>query len=412
MKRILLILIALALVFPAAFATSNLVVDSVNYTPSPAIPGQYLELWAHLKNNSTYTAENAVFQLNLKDLFKAGTNFPFSLESGDSAIQNLGKIAPYQTVTVKYKIRVEPNALNGDYTFDLIYGEEGRLEGKYQLTVKVLNRKPDLEITNVIPDSIAPGQSAELELVIENIGTEKATGVVVGVNEDRTVTSTGVVVERNIIPVGAAVVSVGDIDAGKTEKIKIRVGANPGAELKIYTVPITMRYRDSNGTTLTETAYIGLKVSQEAELDAVVSGEEPLAMPGVVSELKIDLFNGGVGSAQYLVVEISSEAGEFETTKNFIGTLEADDFDSFKAKIKLKGDVQPGMQPLHLKFSYKNKFGEPKIVEKDLMFKVYSAGEVQALAGQGPDIWFYIVILIVLFFAGRFAYRRFIKKKK
>ena len=57
------------------------------------------------------------------------------------------------------------------------------------------------------------------------------------------------------------------------------------------------------------------------------------------------------------------------------------------------------------------KANEAKEVVKELDFKVYSAGEVQAQSGGGIDIWFIVVVLAVLIFAGRWIYRKYIKKK-
>lgn len=409
MKRNLILILAILIIAQTVFA-ANLAIDSVNYSPSPATPGKYMDLWVHVKNNGSQTAKDVVFQLDLKGSFESGTDFPFMLESGDSLTRNLGNIRGSQSAIVKFRLLVEKNALDGDYTFGLSYGDMGKATNRESLTIKIINRKPDLEIVGVYPDTIAPGQSQQIELTIRNVGTEDATNVLVGVSEDRTVTSTGVVVEREIIPVGASMNFIYVIKAGKSAKIKINIVANPDAELKAHTVPVTIEYKDGNGTTNTEITYIGLRVIQDAEIDAIVNSATPLAMPGGTSELKIDLFNAGIGPAKYIIAELSSTAGEFESKKVFIGTMEADDFDSFRIDITLNNNLKPGMHTINLKLIYKNQFGENKEVNKELDFKVYSVGEVQAKDGGGFDLWFTVVVLIVLFFAGRLIYKKYIKK--
>lgn len=410
MKRNIILFLAVLMIAQTVFA-ANLAIDSVNYSPSPATPGKYMDLWVHVKNNGNQTVKDVVFQLDLKASFEGGTGFPFMLEPGDNLVRNLGNIHGGQSAIVKFRLMVGKNALDGDYTFGLIYGDMGKATNRESLTIKIVNRKPDLEIVGVYPDTIAPGQSQQIELTIRNVGTEDATNVLVGVSEDRTVTTTGIVVERNIIPVGASMNFISTIKAGKTAKIRINIVANPEAELKAYTVPVTLEYKDGNGTTNTEIEYIGLRVIQDAEIDAIVNSATPLAMPGGTSEIKIDLFNAGIGSAKYIIAELSSTAGEFESKKVFVGTMEADDFDSFRIDMQINKDLQPGNHTITLKLTYKDQFGENKEVVKELDFKVYSVGEVQAKDGGGIDIWFAVVVLIVLFFAGRWIYRKYIKKK-
>jgi len=407
MKKLFIAIAAIALLLPAAIGL-NLTVDSFNYSPTPAVPGKYIDLWIHLKNDSQYAVEGVKFELELKGSFEPGVDYPFMLEPGDSLEKSLGTINAGKTALVHYKIMVSENALDGDYAIGIVHGFEGTTSKREFFTIKVQNRNPDLEIIGVVPDEIAPGQSREVELHIKNVGMEKASNVLVGVSEDRTVTTGGTVVERDILPVGG-MKYIESIAPGEVFKAKISIGANPGAELKIHTVPVTLKYKDGNSNNISETEYIGVKVTQNAELEAVVSDQVPLAVPGSASELKIDLFNAGVGSAKYVIAELSSDAGEFDNRKVFIGTLEADDFDSFKADIKVGGATEPGMHTLNLKLSYKDQFGAPEVIEIPLELKIYSPGE--AGSGGGIDFWFLVVVAIALFFGGRWAYGKYVKKK-
>jgi len=56
---------------------------------------------------------------------------------------------------------------------------------------------------------------------------------------------------------------------------------------------------------------------------------------------------------------------------------------------------------------YKDQYGAEEIAVKTLMLKVYDITEIST---EEFNIWFYIVVLIVLFFVGRFLYKKFIKK--
>ncbi len=407
MKKLLIAIAAIALLLPAAMA-ENLAVESFSYSPTPAVPGKYIDLWVHLKNDSPYVLKGVTFELDLKASFEGGSDFPFELEDGDSLKKELGTLSAKKTALIHYKIMVNENAFDGDYSIGLIYSSDGATSKKETVTVKIQNRNPDLEIVGIEPSEIGPGQSKEIELQIKNVGMEQATNVLVGVSEDRTVTSTGIVVERDILPVGG-VHYIESIAPGEIYKAKISIGANPEAELKIHTVPVTLEYKDGNSNNLSETEYIGIKVSQNAELESVINSQTPLAVAGGTSELKIDLFNAGIGSAKYIVAELSSDAGEFENSKVFIGTLEADDFDSFKTDIKIDSGIEPGIHTLNLKLSYKNQFGMAEEMEIPLALKIYSPSE--AGGDAGIDFWFLVVVAIVLYFVGKRVYKKYIKKQ-
>jgi len=389
---------------------ADLGVASVNYDLAPAIPGQYFDIWIHLKNNSNTEAENVIFTLDLKRTIGEGT-YPFSLDPGEQATKNLETIRPYQTVLVKYRIKVDSEALNGNYPIKLKYGDEGRIGSSEEYIIAVLSRRPEVEIIESTPTEAMAGQSIELELTVRNIGNGSAIDLLVGLEEDRTVTSTGVVVEREISSLGASFDYLKRLNSSEEKKIQITLGINPEAELKTYMVPIQLKYEDANANKYSVTRYIGLMVYQDAELDSVISDVLPLAYPDSTTEITFDLFNTGIGDAKYVVAELSSGIGEFDVKKTFIGTLEADDFDSFKSKLKLNKDVKEGEHPITLTLNYKDQYEQSKTVSRILYLNVSSLAEVQATTAQPLDIWFIVVVLIVLFFAARWVYRK-IKKKK
>lgn len=409
MRRNFLILASLIILATNVMAV-DLVIDSINYTPSPAIPGRYLTLYAHVKNNSNRNAEDSIFILNLEKEAGEGT-YPFSLDPDESSTKNLGTIRPGQTALVEYRIKVDADALSGNYTINLEFGDEGSVDKRVKQSIIVLGREPQIEIINSSLSEAVPGEKIDIDLTLRNIGYEKATDILVGLEEDRTVTSTGVVVERDISPLGASFYFIESMLPDTQAIARISLGINPDTEQKIYMVPITLKYKDENANDYSITRYIGLKVSQPGELDAVISEASPTAYPGGTSEITIDLFNIGAGDAKYVVAELNTAIGEISQTKNFIGTLEDDDFDSFKTTIKINNNVSVGEQPITLTLTYKTEFGETETVVKTLYLKVLSQEEAAALTAEPISIWFYVVVLIVLFFVGRWIYRKIRKPK-
>lgn len=399
MKKIGLFLFVL--LFAATVSAVDLDVNSVTYSPSPAVPGEYVELWVVVKNNSGAESGEVTFSLDL--------DYPFSLDPGISVEKNLGTIRGNDNILVKYKVRVDSEALNGSYSIRFKTVEEKGISRSTGYSIDVQRISPQIEIISASPVEIAPGQVAEVSLSLKNIGSGKALDVLVGSEEDRTVTSTGVVVEREIKQLGSSFVYLNELKEGQERIAVISLGVNPEAEQQTYMVPIKIKFKDEELTEYSETKYIGIKVTQNAEMDSVISDYSVKPFPGGTTELTFDLFNIGVGDAKSLVVLLSTEIGEFDNTKHFIGTMSADDFDSFKATIKLNSDLQKGEHPVQVEMKYKDQYGADKTISKTLMIKVYDITEVSAAEF---DIWFWIVVLIVLFYIGRFAYRKFLKKKK
>jgi len=387
------------LLFAATVSAVNLDINSVTYSPSPAVPGQFVDLWVVVKNTSGAASKPVVFSLDLE--------YPFSLDPGLSVEKNLGSIRGHDSVLVKYKLRVDSEALNGSYTIRLRTSEEGATTTSTPYVIDIQRISPQIEIISASPIEIAPGQVAEVNLTLKNIGSGKALDVLVGSIEDRTVTSTGVVVEREIKQLGSSFVYVTEIKDGQERIVVITLGVNPEADQQTYMVPITVKFKDEELTEYSATKYIGIKVTQNAELDSVISGYSVKPFPGATTELTFDLFNVGVGDAKSLVVLLSTDIGEFDNTKQFIGTMSADDFDSFKAEIKLNGDLPKGEYPITVTMKYKDQYGADETMTKTLMLKVYDITDVSTAEF---NIWFYIVVLMVLFFVGRFGYKKFVKK--
>lgn len=386
-----------------AFA-GQLLIGSVNYNPIPAQAGENLFFWARVDNNVNAGAKGAALKIAL--------SYPLSLEPGKSDIVALGDLGAWQSAAVTFNLRVAPEALDGNYDVVLSTSESAGAGFSKTASVKVLRRTPKIELIESTLSRAEPGQEIVTYLILKNIGFGTAQNIIVKIEEDRTVTTTGVVVERKVKPVGSATLYVKGLLPGETASVPLTLGIDADAAIQTYMVPLKIYYTDSTGKDVNFTsASIGLTVIGAPRLDAVAGPLEPAAYPGGESEISIDLFNTGVGSARFVVAELKAEFAEIGSSKVFIGTLDADGFDSFKTKMRIAGNAVPGMQPITLKLTYVDESNETKTEEKTLNARVYSLQEAQALSGGQPSIWFYVALLLALFIAGKFAYRKFLKKK-
>ncbi len=362
MKKIILPLL-FVLLFAGYTIAGDLEANSLSYEPAPVAPGSALTVWVQIKNDSIHEAENALIQLELE--------FPFALQPGEIAEKNLGSIKPFEKATVEYKLLVNDKAVDGVHSIKIFVGEEVTTK-ESSFSVSILSRTPKLEIVGSSVNELSPGEVTPIILTIKNIGGSVAKNIVLKVNPERTVTAAGVVVEREIVSLGASAKYINKLDMGESANVEIGLSVNQNAELKNYSVPITLEYFDQNGSSKTEISYLGIKVTAEADVDAVINSITPNAFPGGTSEVVVDLFNIGLADAKYVVIELSGQYMNIEEPKQFIGTLEADDFDSFKTNVSFEVTTPMQEIPLTLSIYYKDDALVERVETKQLMVKVAS----------------------------------------
>ncbi|MDP2665899.1 MAG: hypothetical protein Q8P05_00130 [Candidatus Diapherotrites archaeon] len=393
MTRYLLV-IFLIIGLGVSVQAQGLTISSYNIDPSPVIPGQVFTLYAYVYNNSGVPVSDAQFTLQLgEDVFD--TPHPFAIEPTDSLSKPLGTLVPYQTIQVQYRIRVAPDALDGFYTLTLRASSASNPAGAIlPVSIQILARKPIVTIIDSIPSSISLGATASLTLTLRNTGSSPARDILVSLKEDRTVTSGGAVVERDIIPLGASTTYLATLDVGSTASLTIPILVNPSASSKPYFVPVTLEYYDANKTQYSITDYIGLKVTGEPDLGLLFAEANPLLSPGNPSRIVLDIFNKGLGPAKSLTAQVDTNLLELSTTRFFIGTIESDDFDSLTLEGTVSPSLAPGTYPLPITFTFRNEFGDPSTVTETVFIQVYHPSQVPQTNGSS-DFFVWLVLLAV-----------------
>lgn len=366
MKEKMMAVLLATLLFSGLASAGSLEAASVSYDPAPVAPGSQMTVWVQIKNDSFYEAKDSIVKIE--------ADFPFSLQPGEKAEKELGTIKAYDIITTEYKLLVDAKAVDGAHSIKVIVGEEFPMK-ESDFTINVLSRTPKLEIVETNIDQLTPGAVETISLSIKNIGGSIAKDIVLKVNPDRTVTSTGVVVEREIVSLGASANYINSLEKDETANVQLKLAVNQDAALKNYSVPVTLEYYDQNGTAKTETGYLGIKVTADAEVDAVINSVSPQAYPGGTSEVVVDMFNIGLADAKYVVVELGGEHLTVEEPRQFIGTLEADDFDSFKTNITISPTAPAGPIRATLRIIYKDDQLQERVETEDLYIETGAAGQ-------------------------------------
>ncbi len=389
--------VILGLLLCSTFVMANLSVSSVNYTPSPAYPGTYIDFTAHIYNDSYSVANNVELKFDLSKN-NSYSIYPFSFDSNEAAIKKIGNLPAYQSAIVNYRILVDPSAFDGTYTVNLSVHDEDSPYKTTPFTITVLNRKPVLSVVSITPDEMSIGKKTELTLLIKNNGSSTASDISIGVGEDRTVTAGGTVVERTIIPIGAAFSHIEKINPNETIEVKIPLMINPGTTPKAYFVPIKMEFYDENKTKYSDVDYVGIKVFNESGMNATIASVTPLITPGTKSKITLDISNTGLGIANAVLVKLTSTTGTLEPAEYYIGSLNPDNLYSIQTDLIVPKNTAPGIYQLNAQITYKDAFGEEKNEKKIISFTVHSNEELGIT--QELDYGFIYIILGIVFVLG------------
>jgi hypothetical protein len=200
-------------------------------------------------------------------------------------------------------------------------------------------------------------------------------------------------VERDITPMGAAAAYLPGIKPGEKKTVQLKVSVSNTATIKNYTLPITSSYRNASGTRTTDTSYIGLKVYSNAELDATIK-------ENTGSEITVELFNRGLGKAEFTLVEMEGGEIQLDKPKQFIGSLNSNDVDTAKTGITFTGT---GEKTLNVKITYQD--ADSTVKTKNIALKITPKTTTQ----EGPNL---LLILIIIAVIGIVIWNFFIRKKK
>jgi len=177
-------LVILAIGFISAETTPcNPTIKLVSQDPNPAIPNDYVKVVFEITDLGY--CEGLSVRLN--------PEYPFSLDSNDSLIQTIESVPFTQdgrTVwMVSYKLRVDPNAFDGDYSLKLQYKPGSNqnfisyTESKFNLTITDSRTQFDAVIQET--------SGSQVSIAIANIGKYAANSVVVRIPEQDDFTTTG-----------------------------------------------------------------------------------------------------------------------------------------------------------------------------------------------------------------------------
>ena len=138
--------------------SQGVIITQLSYSPYPANPGEYFDLYVEAQATGTVTPSNATFILN--------PSYPFSLTPSDSGVRSFGQLGS-TPVVMHFQVLVDSNAVAGNNELDMDYSQNGGLSGTWgvqPLQIQVANAETDFDL--VVQASSSTGTS----IGIANIG--------------------------------------------------------------------------------------------------------------------------------------------------------------------------------------------------------------------------------------------------
>ncbi len=374
----------------------------LNQLPDPAEPGKYVDVRFKFDNNGSKTAENVEAEIL--------PQYPFSLDPGVSGIKSLGSIDASQKgdkgVIIKYRLRVDKDALEGENEIKLRYRENKGVWitlPEFKINVQPFDAILLLDTVESNPKIIKPGEKATVDITFRNIAEILLKKIRVKVNFGT----------APLAPIGSTnEKAIEKIGKNEESKVSFDFIAEPDAQSGVYKLPVEFIYYDSLGNSYNRNSTIGLIVGSEPDLSVNIDSTT-VYHSGKPGTIVIKIVNKDVNEIKFLNVKLaeSQDYTIISPSDVYVGNIDSDDYETAEFTLFVKNKKEKEiMLPIHVEYKDANN----AMYDDDIKLKLqlYGTSEAKQLGlvkGNGK-VGFFVIILVVV--AGLFIYRRWRKHKK
>ena len=266
MKNVLaicgIVAVLACLVAPVSAGTDASVVIA-NVKPTELLPGDTKTLTVTLQNGGSYDAKHVT--LNFEE-----TQYISVVGSSSVSIASLNG---WSSRDVTITVHVAKGAPSGIYaipvtcTFDQYYSEEGQSvtetmpEVTYSIVLQV-TQGAIIDIADIVPSELVPGEVTELQFTITNIGNAPLQDLVFSWTEADSV----------ILPVSSDNTKyIDSIKVGESTEVAYRVVADVNAEAGLYQLDLTVEFEDESGGSRSMSTTAGIIIGGGTDFDVTFS---------------------------------------------------------------------------------------------------------------------------------------------
>ena len=387
---ILLVVVSAAGVF-AAGRSPLISADILKYEPSPVEPGGLMEVYVSVNNEGTTSEDFSI---------EFVPEYPFSLAYGEDEVKTLTALPQGENAVLKFRIIVAHDAPNQDMPikFQYQFGQSlvwTRLES--DIAIRTTGAILTVDEYKTIPATIKPGDLVSVEIALKNGGKIAVKDVDVTLDLE----------DSPFAPIGSGDTKrIASVAAGDIGEVSFDLIADTSAEIKVYSIPVMLSYKDIRNAEYDDERTVSLVMSAQPDLMVVVDSSD-VTSPGKAGTVTLKVINKGILDLKYLNTRlVSTDQYEVLSTTNeeYIGNLDSDDFETVEFIIKpVQKDVR-----LNVVVEFKDPYNKDYSMTYDLPLRMLSSAEL----GQGRSyLSTLIIVLVVLAVIVYWLYRRRKKKK-
>jgi len=380
----------------------DIAVNLINQEPDPAEPGKYVDVRFKFDNNGTGEARDVDVEVL--------PEYPFSLDPGRDAVRNIGILQSRQRgdvgVIVKYKLRVDKNAVEGENELKIRYRiDKGVWIEPEEFVVDIQTHDAILAVDSVSLDkkTLEPGSSGIVRIKLSN----KADSVLKDIKV--TLDLGGL----PLVPVDSTnEKSIYKIDSRQDYEFEFKLLATPEAASGVYQVPLKVAYSDELGKTYLTNGTIGIIIGAEPDL-SITLDDSDIYESGKFGEIVIKVVNKGVTDIKFVNMKLGP-SNSYQILTNdevYLGNIDSDDFET--AEFKLFVDKTRSKQiSLSLILEYKDANNKDFSDNIELRLNLYTAFDAKKLGLKQGNRFLGTLIIIIIVVAGLLYYRKRKKTRK
>ncbi|MBT3464654.1 hypothetical protein HOD20_02715 [archaeon] len=312
MNLILMLMIIISII-PNVFGVEIndfLSISLINQDPDPAIAGDTLEIRIGLENKGENIIENRVIEMDYE--------YPFEPLTGEDNIEVIESISPNivgtNALVLKFKVRINREAVAGNYNIHLLEYEEGKKDKAVKRLYSIdIKNKESAEVIYIDTVSLIPGHEQQVKFTINNVGSAPLKDITFSwENEDDI-----------ILPVGSDNTKyIKYIDVGEKEELSYNVIADSESVAGLYKLDLSLTYDDPLTSEEKEISTIaGIYVGGGTDFDVAFSEFSN-------NEYSFSIANVGSNPANSVTITIPQQQGWKVSGSNseIIGNLNKGDY--------------------------------------------------------------------------------------
>jgi len=357
-------------------SSAYLNVSLVSQTPDPARAGEMVELRFVIENTGGQATNDLKLELQ--------PAYPFVEVPGEEYVKSVSALRAYQTgadaVPVKYKVRIDKDAIKGTNEIKLKVSETGSdvsIIKEYNIEITGSDNAQTIYLDKSL---LTPGEETPLKFTITNAGSSPLQNLVFSWSETN----------GYILPVYSDNTKyVKYIDVGASADLDYTVVADVNADPGLYRLDLTLTYENDQGASQELTMKTGIFIGGETDFDVTFSE----STSGTTS---LSVANTGNNPALSVTVRIPTQQSYSVTgsASSIIGNLDKGDYTIVSFQISSAAalgrmnrtmDQAPAPQDNSLKvmIDYTDTTGKRHTLEKSVPIQFRSSDSTSATGAYG-----------------------------